>query len=97
MKRLILLLVMIVILTGCGITGRVVQEVEEIPTQNEKDQAELEAAVSSKDVSACYGIETQPTREVCFILLAKELNDPDICNNLLGKTLRESCKAGITG
>ena len=94
MKR-ILALILILSLTGCAITGRVVQEIEEAETQEEKDTAALEKAISEKDISICYNIQTQPIREVCFIGLAKESGDASICNNLLGRSLREQCKEGV--
>ena len=95
MKRIIALILVLVFLAGCGITGRVVEEIEEQQTQEEKDTSSLEQALAEKDVSKCYGIQTQNIREVCFIGLAKELNDASICNNLLGRSLKNSCKAGI--
>ena len=85
---------LIIFLTGCSITGRVIEEVEKVPTQEEKDQADLEKAIDEQDVSICYSIQTQPVREACFTKLAQELKDPSICKNLLG-SLREYCKAGI--
>ena len=91
------MILLLVFLTGCTITGRVIEEIDKQPTQEEKDQVSLEKAVKEKDVGACYFIQTQPVREVCFILVAKELKDPSVCNNLLGKSLRNSCKAGIVG
>ena len=57
----------------------------------------LEKAIAEKDISVCYNIQTQNIREICFIKLAQELNDPSICNNLLGESLKSSCKAGISG
>ncbi|MBD3355265.1 hypothetical protein GF361_04740 [Candidatus Woesearchaeota archaeon] len=94
MKKILSLLIVLVFLTGCGITGKIIEEVEEQPTQEEKDQAKLDEAVEEKDVSKCYYIQEQLIREECFKVLAKELNDPSICNNLLGG-LKESCKEEI--
>lgn len=90
MKRLLIILALLVLLTGCGITGRVVQEVEKQPTQSDNDLNALNIALAEKDVSVCYPIETQPIREQCFMLLAKELKDTSICRNLIG-SLRETC------
>ena len=95
MKRIFALILVLMFLVGCGITGRVVEEIEEYPTQEKKDMANLEKALDKKDVAACYSIQTQGVREACFIGLAKELGDPSICNNLLGRSLRNSCKENI--
>jgi len=95
MNKILALILVLVFLTGCEITGRVVQEIGDQQTQEEKDQASLEQALAEKDVSICYSIQTQPVREVCFISLARELKDESICNNLLGKTLKNSCKSAI--
>ena len=95
MRQIIALAMLLVLVTGCGITGRVVEEIEEQPTQEDADVNTLNIALAEKDVSVCYSIETQPTREQCFILLAKELEDPMICNNLMG-SLRETCKSIAT-
>ena len=97
MKKLIAL-ILLIFLTGCSIeelTGRVAQEVEKVPTQLETDQANLEKALSEREVSPCYSIQNQEIREDCFISVANELSDPRICNNLLGNSLRNQCKAGI--
>ncbi len=94
MKKILSLLLLLIFLTGCGITGRIIDEVEEQPVQTEKDQARLDEAVEEKDVSNCYYIQDQLLREECFKTLAKELNDPSICDNLLGG-LKESCKEEI--
>ena len=94
MKRILCLILILVFLTGCTITGRIVEEVEKQLNQEEKDQLNLEKAINEKDVSICYLIQTQNIREQCFIFLAKELNDNSICNNLLG-SLRKNCKLEI--
>ncbi len=86
---------LIILLVGCEITGRVVEEIENTPTQEEKNQIDLENALAEKDISVCYGIQSQLIRDDCFVLLAKELRDESICNNLLGKSLRNSCKDNI--
>lgn len=95
MRKILLLAVLVIFLTGCGITGKVVQEIEQQPTQDEKEQAMLDEAISEKDVTKCYTMQTQHIREACFMKLAQELKDPSICMNLLGKSLRDTCKAGI--
>ena len=87
---------LLVVLTGCGITGRVVEQVEKQPTQEESDLASLNIALAEKDVSVCYPIETQPIREQCFMQLAEELKDESICRNLMG-SLRKACVAVATG
>ena len=94
MRKIILAILLMFLITGCSITGRVIQEAEKVSIQEDRDQADLEKALTTKDVSMCYYIQTQPTRESCFMKLAQELKDPSICNNLMG-SLRESCKAGI--
>ena len=97
-KILLLLLITFIFLTGCSlvdITGRIAQEVEKVPTQLETDQANLGRALSEKQESYCYPIQNQDIREDCFISVAHELRDPGICNNLLGNSLRDSCKKGI--
>ena len=95
MKKILSLIVLLLFLTGCGITGKVVEEVKEQSTQEEKDSVDLYRAMAEKDVSVCYSIQTQPVREECFIKLAEELKDPSICDNLLGKSLKDSCKENI--
>lgn len=95
MRQILILIMLLVVLTGCQITGKVVEEIEEQQTQEEKDYIELNQAIAEKDISVCYSIQTQQIREECFISLAKELNDPSICNNLLGKALKDSCKENI--
>ena len=93
--RIVPLLLLIIFLTGCAFTGRVVEEVEKYPTQQEKDQTNIEKALAEKDVSYCYSTQTQEIREECFMSLAQELGDPSICENLLG-SLRYSCEAQIS-
>lgn len=99
MKRILilitLLITLLVFLTGCEITGKVVEEIEQQMTQGEKDFLELNNALGDQDVSICYSIQTQGIREDCFITLAKDLQDPSICNNLLGISLKDSCKENI--
>ena len=68
MNKILLLIVLSLFLTGCGITARVVEEIEEQPTQEEKDLMILDKALSEKDASICYPIQDQPTREKCFTL-----------------------------
>ena len=94
MKRIIPILILLIFLTGCGITGRVVEEIEDQKTQEDQDLDKINLALAEKDVSICYPIETQPVREQCFILLAKELQDPSICKNLIG-SLRTTCNSVI--
>ncbi len=96
MKHTLLLFLMIgVLLSGCTMTGRAVQEVEKVPSLEERDSEDIKKAVDEKDITICYSIQTQHIREACFIKLAQEMEDPSICSNLLGKSLKESCKAGI--
>ncbi len=95
MKRILILLTLLIVLTGCGITGKVVEEVKEQQTQEEKDTDNLIQAISEEDVSICYDLQTQNIREECFKSLAKDLHDPSICNNLLGRSLRDDCKEDI--
>ena len=94
MKYIVAVIAVLLLLSGCGITGKIVEEVENQPTQSEKDQAALEKAIENKDVSICHKLQDQPTRESCFIALAKETGDKSICYNLMG-SLRESCKERI--
>ena len=95
MKSIISLILVVVFLTGCEITGKAVQELEDPQTQDQRDTSNLEKAIAEKDISVCYNMQTQNIRELCFVRLAQELKDPSICNNLLGTSLRNSCKAGI--
>ena len=92
MKRILSLLLLFVFLTGCGMTGKVVEEIEKQPTQEENDLNALNIALAEKDVSVCYYIETQPVREQCFMLLAEELKDASICKNLMD-SLRTTCQS----
>jgi len=91
MKAIFSIILILIFLTGCGITGQVVSEIEEQQTLEQKDQESMEDALSKGEVSLCYGIQTQDIRETCFIELAKKLKDSSICNNLLGKTIKQSC------
>lgn len=85
---------LLILVTGCTITGKVVEEIEEQPTMEIKESAEITKAIQTKDIKICYYIQSQKVREDCFIQLAKELNDPSICKNLLG-SLRDICKNNI--
>ena len=92
MKYIIaLLLVVSLFVSGCGITGMVVNEMEEAKDAEEKDLDSLNVALLERDVTVCYPIESQHVREQCFMQLAEELKDVKICRNLLG-SLRETCK-----
>ena len=92
MRRILSLLLLVIFLTGCGMTGKVVEEIENQPTKEDSDLNALNVALAEKDVSVCYYIETQPVREQCFMLLAEELKDPSICKNLMG-SLRTTCQS----
>ena len=92
MKELIL--VCMLFLTGCTITGTAVAEIEPT-TLLHRDKANYDSALVEEDISYCYSIQTQPIREECFLALAQKLQDPTICNNLLG-SLQRSCKAEIS-
>ena len=94
MRRILLIIPVLLLLAGCGMTSKVVSEVEEAPTIGDRDQVKLEQALAEKDASVCNYIQTQDKREECFVSVAKELNDPSICNNLL-KPLRNSCKEAV--
>ena len=94
MRKILSLILLLVFLTGCGITGRVVEKVEKQMNQEQKDLIDLNLALSEKDVAMCYQIQTQPVREQCFMLLAKELDDASICRNLMG-SLRTTCKTVV--
>lgn len=93
-KKTIALLIFLLFLTSCTITGKAVEEIKKQPTQQERDLTNLAQAQQEKDVSYCYYIENQPIREECFLSLAQQLNDPSICSNLLG-SLKESCLSSL--
>ena len=90
MKRILSLILLLVLLTGCTITGKVVDEMDKQPTKADKEVVALDKAIADKDIMQCYYIQTQQIREKCFLSLAQELNDSSICKNLLG-SLKESC------
>lgn len=93
--KAVIALILLFLISGCGFTGNVVNELSEQPTQLETDQSALADAVSSEDVYICYNILSQQVRESCFIQLAQIMDDPSICDNLLGNDLRASCIVGI--
>ena len=93
--KAILSLMFVVFITGCGITGSVVQNIEQLETIEERDAAYLENALELEDISNCYKIQTQPIRESCFIALAQLTGDDSICKHLLGDTLRSACRDGV--
>ncbi|MBD3249186.1 hypothetical protein GF336_04015 [Candidatus Woesearchaeota archaeon] len=94
-NKILIIFILSIFLSGCTMTGMVVKEVEEVPTQEERDQSEISKALAEKDISVCYSIQSQHVRESCFIKLAQAMGDASICDNLLGKSLKQSCKAGI--
>ena len=92
MKKFFLLILLL--LTGCTITGVPFVEVEKL-TLEDKDKSRLEGAIQEQDVSECFSIQTQLIREKCFVTLAQDLQDEAICNNLLGE-LKDKCKKEIS-
>jgi len=95
MKRILGLIAILILITGCEITGRVVQEVENQTTQADRDIDNLEKAVKEDDLALCYKIQNQQIREDCFIQMAQLRENPSICNNLLGNSFREQCRESI--
>jgi len=93
--RIAIAILLIIFISGCGMTGRVVEEVQEQSSQQDTDKISLTQAIAQKDVTKCYGIQNQPIRESCFIQLAQITNDTSICNNLFGRSLKNTCKKAI--
>ncbi|MBW2992470.1 hypothetical protein KY345_04600 [Candidatus Woesearchaeota archaeon] len=83
-KKILLLLSVCILLTGCGITGKVVESLDqEVEAQLESDYSKLVDALDKEDPTPCYYIMTQNIREDCFIRLAKKTDDKSVCSNLL--------------
>lgn len=83
-KKLIFFLLSCVLISGCGITGKVIETLDsEVEAQLEKDYSKIIDALDKKDPTMCYYIMTQEVREDCFMRLAVHADDQSICKNLL--------------
>lgn len=92
-KKIIFLVALCVLFSGCGITGNVVQQLDSgVEAQLEKDYIKIVDALDQKDYTICYDIMTQNIREDCFMRLAKNTKDKSVCKNLL-PGLRADCLA----
>ena len=81
--NIIITILILILLTGCTITGFVAKEIEDTETVDEKDLKLLTQAIDEKDTSKCNYIQVQNIREQCFTSLAEILNDKSICDSLL--------------
>jgi PBP1b-binding outer membrane lipoprotein LpoB len=89
--KIISIIAIIILLTGCQITGYVTKEISKAETVEDKDLKLMAEAVNEKSPSKCNFIQTQNIREQCFISLASILNDSSICNSLLAPSPRDKC------
>ena len=89
--KIILTIFILILLTGCGMTGYVAKEIEDTGTIADKNLAQLAEAVNDKDPVKCNYIQVQDIREQCFMSLAVILDDKAICNSLLAPSPRDKC------
>lgn len=93
-KVIFLTFIFLVFVSGCEITGKVVEDISDIDYKGltEKDADHYKEALKEKSADMCNYIQKQEAREDCFIDMAEFLQDKKICDNLLAVKKQECLK-----
>jgi hypothetical protein len=74
-KSILIMLFCMILITGCGITGKFIDTVE-------KEQAYIELALEFSDASICDNIEDNRTVHYCYEQIAAKTGSVEICHKI---------------